>query len=541
VGWLSNALSARRDEERGAILVLSAVFMVVMVVLVALAVDIGFLGNDKRDDHKMADLAALDGMRYMIDHSCPGSSQQQTDVTNAVNQSLARNGYSTSGHGNSVTVELGTVDPTSKVFSLVADKCTATAVRVTVGSVTGFRFQPGSQGASAKAVADRADIGGFSIGSNVASLSTNEAALLGPILSQMICNPGDVSCSVTANAVGWGGLLNGTVTLGALQQQLVNGGLDVGSFDKLMNTNITLAQLYTASASALNNQGDAADYNIFNTIAGQAKSTQSFKLGDYITVEQGGETAALATGLNLFQLLVGSAEIANGNNAVSVPNISVTVPSVSSTSLSLTAVEKPKIYIGPAGGSVSTSQINMTVTPNLNIGIPLVATVTGGVPLHLTGGGAIGTLSSVACQGSPQSITVGATTQAYAATASPTLSVTLPLGSPLNVLNLNVNSTGGSGSGSQVFTTADQSKTWTPSTAHIGATTLSLSANVTASSSNSVVSNLINGSLLPAIKPVLDTVDSSVIQPLMKALGADVGSADIVPLTVKCGLPQLSS
>src|SRR5581483_5930766 len=142
VGWLSNALSARRDEERGAILVLSAVFMVVMVVLVALAVDIGFLGNDKRDDHKMADLAALDGMRYMIDHSCPGSSQQQTDVTNAVNQSLARNGYSTSGHGNSVTVELGTVDPTSKVFSLVADKCTATAVRVTVGSVTGFRFQP---------------------------------------------------------------------------------------------------------------------------------------------------------------------------------------------------------------------------------------------------------------------------------------------------------------------------------------------------------------------------------------------------------------
>jgi uncharacterized membrane protein len=55
------------------------------------------------------------------------------------------------------------------------------------------------------------------------------------------------------------------------------------------------------------------------------------------------------------------------------------------------------------------------------------------------------------------------------------------------------------------------------------------------------VSNLINATLLPAIKPVLDNVDSLVIQNVMKGLGMDVGAADIVPLTVSCGLPELSS
>jgi hypothetical protein len=112
---------------------------------------------------------------------------------------------------------------------------------------------------------------------------------------------------------------------------------------------------------------------------------------------------------------------------------------VSSTGLSLTVIDHPEFYIGPAGGSASTSQIDFTVTPNLNVSIPLVATISGALPMHVTGGGATGTSTNVACASTPQTITVGVATQAYSATASQTLSVTLPLGSPLNVLNVNVN------------------------------------------------------------------------------------------------------
>ena len=51
----------------GAILVMSALFLVVMVVACALAIDLGQQAKDKRDDHKVADLVSLDAVRAHLD------------------------------------------------------------------------------------------------------------------------------------------------------------------------------------------------------------------------------------------------------------------------------------------------------------------------------------------------------------------------------------------------------------------------------------------------------------------------------------------
>ena len=53
----------RRRDERGAMLILAAVGLVLAMIFAALAIDIGFLAADKRTDQKFADLAALDASR----------------------------------------------------------------------------------------------------------------------------------------------------------------------------------------------------------------------------------------------------------------------------------------------------------------------------------------------------------------------------------------------------------------------------------------------------------------------------------------------
>ncbi|MBV9412797.1 MAG: hypothetical protein JO148_14500, partial [Acidimicrobiia bacterium] len=276
-GPIQSVLRARRDDERGAILILSVLFMIVMIVACALAVDIGFLSVDKRNDHKMADLASLDGVRHLADISCvsPGNNLI-TYIQNIVTDSATRNGYDASAHGNSVSVQLGTVDMSTHKFTQSADACQATAVAVTVGSVTAWKFLPGNQGTSANAVSSKVGEAGFSVGSFIGAVDTTKSALLNAVIPPML---GGTTGSITAG--GWSGLMSSSLTLQALQTELVNQGLDVGTTDKLMNTSISSNKFFLASASALGKQGgnNVAAINALNALATGAGGTSQFQLG----------------------------------------------------------------------------------------------------------------------------------------------------------------------------------------------------------------------------------------------------------------------
>ncbi|MEA3075441.1 MAG: hypothetical protein QOF60_349, partial [Actinomycetota bacterium] len=56
----------RARDERGAMLVLAATGLVLAMIFSALAIDIGFLAADKRTDQKIADMAALDASRNLL-------------------------------------------------------------------------------------------------------------------------------------------------------------------------------------------------------------------------------------------------------------------------------------------------------------------------------------------------------------------------------------------------------------------------------------------------------------------------------------------
>jgi hypothetical protein len=81
-------------------------------------------------------------------------------------------------------------------------------------------------------------------------------------------------------------------------------------------------------------------------------------------------------------------------------------------------------------------------------------------------------------------------------------------------------------------------QTFVPGTWHHGGTTLGLGTALTGSS-GSVLVNAVVSTLMGALRPVLDNVDSNIVQPLLTGLGLDLGTADVLPLAVACGQPGL--
>ena len=345
-----------------------------------------------------------------------------------------RNGFPYTDGQHALTVEWA---PTvlGPFTSLPANLGSATVVRVTASTVHRNLFpfvssQPRT--VSRVAVGRIQPRAGFTIGSSLVTLDTSSSTLLNSLMGQAI--DGTVNLSL----VSWQGLAGGTVKLSALQTQLASMGFSVGTVSELLSANMTAAQLFLATANALTLGGDTANANLFNTLRLAATSSTQMNLGGLIQVAQGSENAALGTSLDLFQLVTGSALLVNGTNTLALSNAGITVPGVAKTSLSLTVTELPQTYIGPVGGSVTTGQVDLVVTPeidvNLSVGLSLLR-LKGDLPVRLTLGGATGTLTGATCTG----ITVSADPQAVSGFAQLTTLRVSTLGL-LNILDVGITS-----------------------------------------------------------------------------------------------------
>lgn len=426
----------RRDKgERGAILVMSTVGVVLAVVAAALAVDLGTLAQERRRDQKVADLAALDAIRHPVG-----------EWNARANESAARNGFP-SGPGYSVTAVEG--------IKNASGACEASPglgkVCVTVISPHKNNFVPGNATIVARAVAGPKAEAGFKMGSSLASASIDDATNL-PILNRVF---GRFLAGPTgqANVLSYKGLADVGMTWGQLQSQL-----GFGTLNELMNANLTMGQLLTATGTILNNQGTAAAISAYNDIVrlqSTTTSTATFKLGEMLTVAQGSEDKAAAGTVNVFELITGSAELANKNTFidagafVDIPvNLGPLGNHTLSTKLGLKVIEGPKWYYGPVNGTViKTSQMEVTLTPHLDIDFtaPLYnilsllsiignsnLQIVGDFPIKFTAAGALGTLEAIRCSNPNQGITVGVTSLPITTTASGNLSIALS--TVLNIL-----------------------------------------------------------------------------------------------------------
>jgi uncharacterized membrane protein len=540
-------LRRSRRDEGGAILVLASVGMVIAMISCALAIDIGSLAQDARQDQKVADMAALDAIR--------GTTATFTSLAQA---SAARNSFPTST-GYSLTAVEG---------SKSGNGCTAVSglgsvcVTVTSPYKNKFPFVSGRTSVTRSAVASKTAFGGFMIGSSLVTIDTSRATLLNKFMGGIL-KGSDLSLS----AVSWQGLAAGDVTLEAFRTALAGMGFSVGNVSQLMSANLTMNQLMQATASALTSEGGVANLALatqLTTLRATITNSTQFTLGQFMHVSQGADNAALASQLNVFQLITGSAQVANGNNFITINDVGVAVGNVLSTKVSLQVIQPPQFYFGPVGGSVSTSQIDVTVTPKLNLPVTVAGlasvTVTNDLPVRMSAAGAVGTLAAASCGVSP-GITVTVDPTAFSGSASASLNARVALnilGIPVNIADITIPTTnvvpstdGGAANLSFSFPTEFPPPNGTTTSKHTGSQPIGLSSltNITAGTPTVTLLTLtplpvpvgtIVSAVLSALSPVLSSVDNTIMTPLLQALGLDIGSADVTALALQCNTPVLS-
>ncbi|HEX2048444.1 MAG TPA: pilus assembly protein TadG-related protein [Acidimicrobiales bacterium] len=536
----ASAGTRRPGDERGAILIISTIGVVVAVIATALSVDLGRLAQERRRNQKVADLAALDAVHDLAQR------QPRAEA------SAARNEFPT-GPGYSVVADLGKMVAGSFVVDPAGD-----AVRVTVTSPFDNAFLPGSRTVSASAIAKVREDAGFSIGSSVARVNGSvNAPLLNRILEPLI---GASSGSLTLDAVGYQGLSAGSVKLGDIA-----GEMGFGTVNELLTSNVKLLDLIRATATVLDNNGDVLAVQV-NQIADRTNNSQTLTLGDMIKVTQGAEGSAAGATVNVLQLITGSAQVANKGNLLTASNIN-NVPVTTAlgtigtlgTSMNLKVIEPPQIYIGPEGGSVTTSQVEVTFRPVLDVPLSLPAPVgglvkaTGEMPVKVVSGAATGTMSEINCSGANQGIKVGVDTESATSSVGSTVTLRLLTGAVAGSVNVQGAATGADAPPTSLsfawpgeFSPTAPSKTTPGSPVNMDMTATS-TGNVdidlgllTVTLGAGVVANAV----LDAALPILDQLEVRALGQELAALGIAVGIADVAALKdafdpTACGVPGL--
>lgn len=546
------------NGDGGAVLPLVALVLTTLVLFTAIAIDLGYARVIRRDLQAVADVTSLDLVRRLdgstrVAYETPGT-PQYIAMNAAISESRNRNDFAAQS-GRTFTIDYGTVDPATNVFTSSAAIVRPTAVRVTATERFDYFFQPGGITPSRSAVATIRPNADFSVGSFLVGADPNlNRRLLNRFLPRFV---GSATDDLNLDLVSYEGLASGSFDLGVLA-----GELGFASSDALLDAGAQNSRgVYLATAAAMRQGGNTAGAAVFERMAGEVDSGSTVDVGG-VFVSQGGDDnegeVGIARPVPARSFLLGTAYLIDGNNFLTIPNFDIGVAGISSTNLSISVVEAPQICTEcQIGDVVNTGQVVVTLqntinTPAVVAGLSGV-TLTGTLDTTTEAAGANGTMNAAACAGSASSpgINIGVSTNPITTTASENLTLqrTGLLGT---LLQLNVTSASalasGSG-GSAVFEHATEflPPVGTGSPKRVGSPSLGLSTALSANGSNSTTLNLPLGILSAtvtnaanaALNPILTGIDNFVVRQLSSALGLNLGGADIAAIRLRCSVPQL--
>ena len=526
-----------KDLEDGVVAVVVALVVCLLLVpLAALTVDIGVQRVARSDMQSVADVVALDTARLIDGRT---AAQLLPSVQAAALSSAARN-----KPGATISVQLGTVatadyQPTAPLsaFKPVTGTQVPNAVMVTARTTVQFAMHPGSGAAVRSSVAVSDATACFKIGSYALRLNSSSSALLNLLV-------GD---ALGVGVLTYTGLANASISLLGLATEL---GVATPAELAGLN-NLSLGRLYLAMAHVLTQEhGDTANIALLNKLAQlNLGSLPPINLGKLLAL-QDAPAAALSTSVNLLDLVAGSALLANGTNALAVPNLTVGIPGLAGVTAALKIVQAPVMTCGPVGTSQHTAQ----VTLHVEIGVPgldligllgLGAKITLNVELaegtvtldQVSCGGAVAEGIGVSVASSLAQLDVGLFAQLKAlglslvdiagnvgTTAAPTrthLQINVPPGSYDTPVS--------SGSG-LVLTSL---KVDNLQTTLLGSLPLGLGLGW-------VLESVVNLVVVPVLNPVLALVNQLVLGPISDLLGLNVAGVDVFAVPKpSCSSPAL--
>lgn len=521
--------------DHGGIMPFVAICLSLLVVSAALAIDLGRFSVTARQSRNVADLAALDVVR-ILDGST--TADLQVPAEEAAARSAARNGFT--ADDGSITVVLGTYERSSRTFTPTSAAEVPDAVRIEVAGDNDNLFLPGSFTAtrSATASGDALGVAGIGLATTTAAIDTDRAAVLNALLGDVL------GSSVSLSVADWQALASSTVTLADLA--VIGLGLEPTAVEELLDTTWSVGQLIDALATIPlpPEAGSALD-----GMVGLGPDPLQLRLGDIIEADLTAPGAHLF-GLSIVDLLQASAMASGLGRTISV-GLSADALGLASVTMSVQILEAPQFAIGGVGTTVRSAQVRALVDATLlnPLALPELDPALVHLPIAVDSGRGEATITGIDCAGAAVADSVGVS--ATTATASvrvaeatgpigsgsfaPATLVTLqvpavPPDGPVEVLRIDADATVAALSGSADLTFAPP-YTWLPpqqvsSTGSSGDVVDVGTAQLTVTALGALplpLPTVTDALLDTAVNPAMEAV----VPPLLRALGVDLGVADV--------------
>ena len=580
-------------RDRGATLPIVALLLPVLILMTAFAVDLGRQRSSRRTMQARADIIALDMVR-LADGRDAFTIYSDSATEAALLASAARNGIARSqitevvwGRYNSSLSPLPFQPYHQAQFAPANDPTLVPdAVKITTVETTNYFFQPGSGNVTRTAVATQggevdlqvgsvaagfqATIPGGSAGATATVAALN--ARLGATFGATVPSPG----AVALTAASYQGLAASDIDLGQMAQ---SGGF--ASPNELLAEELTVGEFFALTAAALDQQAAEGDPNAasaatqvrgLSTSIGSSvglDSTNTIRLGDFLTFAQGGDDAAVSESIKVLDLLSGAADVIDGKHFLSY-SFNPGISGVARANVQQYLVTPPQWARNLRVGGQSTNkqmgfQITLDVAPLLGMSGPVT------VPIIVDAATATGTVDAIRCGaaaadrevdidvdtsvltarvGSASNVSAGDfTAQVGVVVTRPnlTLSAMLQLGvtgllSITNDLKAQGTATlGGANDQLLTFTPDVPPNPFQRAQGGVGATGIGtqLSNNLQAQYGLSLLSGAVSSNLASQLSYVFSNLDNQVVGPLLRAAGLTVGGADVGTANLECNALKL--
>lgn len=346
-------------RQRGAIAIMAATVLTVLLLFVALAVDTGRLYLEKRNLQQQADLAALQAAQIY----CSGFASIAT-IEPSVKATLLDHGFNADEASNSLSIGLGTLSTSAnkRVFSSASEfQSIQVALTRTVPAALFAGSVFNDITLTATSVAERDLIATLSAGNAALTVDSERSDTLNSLLGGLL------GSAINLSVASYEGLLEGSLTFGQLIAELSAAGLigAAAGLDDLSNLDLTLGQLLNGVSSALTvNGGSSTAITAVNEMLSQAiasgTSADTVDMNSLLSIDddyagnsQGNDSAFTPLHLitaSLLQINLGDTISLNLNvDTSSVPLIEQLFGSTLSQTVSLEIQSAPTIAVGRFG------------------------------------------------------------------------------------------------------------------------------------------------------------------------------------------------
>ncbi|MDR3396026.1 MAG: pilus assembly protein TadG-related protein [Pandoraea sp.] len=375
-------VAASGGRQRGSIPILAFSFVIVVLIL-AFAIDAGYAFMQRRNLQRTADMAALAGAQTLP--GCANATSFSSVVSANVTANMGSNvsGLTVSSSCGVWTSPLpsatvpGTFVPFTPGNAASAAAGNAVAVTLTL-SVPSFFQLIGSRTIAATATARKAPaVVTFTVDSGLLALNANNS-VLAPLLSAVGISP-QLYVGAAQQLVGV------NITPKGLLQALgvgITGDVSVASLTGVAAVkNLTVGTLLSATNTALATQNGAlsasvtAMNNLINVFANSPVLNLPINLlgtattpGIIANIDAAGVSAAnaLTANIGVADLISAAVVGANGNNAVAIPSLSILGGTVSVVAR---VISPPQVGVGGVGATATTAQVRLFLTVNTSGGL----------------------------------------------------------------------------------------------------------------------------------------------------------------------------